>query len=376
MQGRMPFNDRLFMRGTGVGIDPLLCVRTDCGQQWTDHIPMCEACGGLRTFRTDLRLPVEVILQTALQPCISEKCSKRRADLDSSGIRYGVEGAWIYCPRQGASSTTQHEHCVGCCGTTAGVPATEASGPLEPCPGVRPTAPGSGDFSIGSRVWPGTSKLIEEMGELGQVLGKLIAVAGATDHWSGDLRKMLVEELGDVSAAVRFFVVHNMAREEVQAFHARVSAKIEKFNGWQADPKPPPPREVAQERSYTRGDRVRCARVRDGGIGVHPGVPLGALGTVLGPATVHGHIQVDWDGVGERTCDQGIVELVVADGLSVGDRVRVTSAKDMVPVGEVGTVASLSARGFPERIDVDWDRYNRLPVHPGNVERVPNAEAT
>jgi len=39
---------------------------------------------------------------------------------------------------------------------------------------------GSGDFSIGSAVWPGVSKVIEEMGELQQVLGKLIAVAGDT----------------------------------------------------------------------------------------------------------------------------------------------------------------------------------------------------
>ena len=75
--------------------------------------------------------------------------------------------------------------------------------------------PGSvGDFAIGSRVWPGTSKLVEEMGELQQVLGKLIATGGDTDHWSGDLRRMLVEELGDVSAAVRFFAVENLTLED------------------------------------------------------------------------------------------------------------------------------------------------------------------
>jgi hypothetical protein len=98
----------------------------------------------------------------------------------------------------------------------------------------------SGDFSIGSRVWPGTSKLIEEMGELQQVLGKLIATAGATDHWSGDLRKMLVEELGDVSAAVRFFARMNLTLEECSFVAIRSDNKLAKYDEWQLDPKPPP----------------------------------------------------------------------------------------------------------------------------------------
>ena len=62
---------------------------------------------------------------------------------------------------------------------------------------------GSGDFSIGSKLWPGVSKVIEEMGELQQVLGKLIAVAGETKHWDGDLRPKLIEEIGDLRAALQ-----------------------------------------------------------------------------------------------------------------------------------------------------------------------------
>jgi hypothetical protein len=107
---------------------------------------------------------------------------------------------------------------------------------------VPPAARGtsnSGDFSIGSKVWPGTSKLIEEMGELQQVLGKLIAIAGATDHWSGDLRKMLVEELGDVSAAVRFFARMNLTTEELTFVAIRSDNKLAKYDEWQLDPKPP-----------------------------------------------------------------------------------------------------------------------------------------
>jgi len=98
----------------------------------------------------------------------------------------------------------------------------------------------SGDFSIGSRVWPGTSKLIEEMGELQQVLGKLIAIGGATDHWSGDLRKMLVEELGDAMAAIRFFVAQNLTAEEGTFVAIRSDNKLIRFTEWQLDPKPPP----------------------------------------------------------------------------------------------------------------------------------------
>lgn len=68
---------------------------------------------------------------------------------------------------------------------------------------------GSGDFSIGGDLWPGLSKLVEECGEVLQVAGKLIGSEGRTDHWSGDLRKMLVEEIGDLQAAIEFFITHS-----------------------------------------------------------------------------------------------------------------------------------------------------------------------
>ena len=94
---------------------------------------------------------------------------------------------------------------------------------------------GSGDFSIGSKVWPGTSKLIEEMGELQQVLGKLIAVAGSTEHWSGDLRKMIVDEAGDVAAALRFFALENLTSEELIHMTKRSDEKLMLFKKWHFD---------------------------------------------------------------------------------------------------------------------------------------------
>jgi NTP pyrophosphatase (non-canonical NTP hydrolase) len=97
---------------------------------------------------------------------------------------------------------------------------------------------GSGDFSIGSKVWPGTSKVIEEMGELGQVLGKLIAVAGDTKHWDGDLRKRLVEEIGDVVAALLFFQ-HNLTATEGQQIAERAEKKLALFREWHSNPTGP-----------------------------------------------------------------------------------------------------------------------------------------
>ena len=91
---------------------------------------------------------------------------------------------------------------------------------------------GSGDFSIGSKVWPGTSKLIEEMGGLQQVLGKLIASHGDPAHWSGDLRAKLVEEIADVRAAIWFFVDKNVTFRERDATDKRCEEKIRLFEKW------------------------------------------------------------------------------------------------------------------------------------------------
>ena len=114
--------------------------------------------------------------------------------------------------------------------------------PVDALVAVAPATPpgsGSGDFSIGSSVWPGTSKLLEEMGELGQVLGKLIAVHGADQHWDGDLRKRLVEEIGDVRAALRFFVEHCMSDEEARRVDERAADKYHLFRRWHANPTRP-----------------------------------------------------------------------------------------------------------------------------------------
>ena len=51
----------------------------------------------------------------------------------------------------------------------------------------------------------GVAKLIEECGELQQVLGKKLAMWDQDEHWDGtNLRTRMVEEMGDVLAAIRF----------------------------------------------------------------------------------------------------------------------------------------------------------------------------
>ena len=87
-------------------------------------------------------------------------------------------------------------------------------------------------FAIGDKEWPGVSKVLEEMGELQQVLGKIMGVRGEIQHWSGDLRKMLIEELADVYAALSFFQDHNMTGDEMELVSDRAHFKAKRFEAW------------------------------------------------------------------------------------------------------------------------------------------------
>lgn len=98
---------------------------------------------------------------------------------------------------------------------------------------------GHGDFSIGSEVWPGISKLIEECGEVLQVCGKLIAISGDTKHWDGtNLRERLETELGDLAAAMEFVV----ARCELNgsAIRRQAESKRRQYEKWHAKGDPAP----------------------------------------------------------------------------------------------------------------------------------------
>lgn len=86
-------------------------------------------------------------------------------------------------------------------------------------------------FAIGSQTWPGISKLVEELGEVAQVAGKLIAAGGQTGHWDGtDLRIRLEDELADLSAAIAFVTSQNNL--DATRIAERREAKLGRFETW------------------------------------------------------------------------------------------------------------------------------------------------
>ena len=93
---------------------------------------------------------------------------------------------------------------------------------------------GTGEFSIGGQVWPGTSKVLEEMGELTQVLGKLVGSHGEIAHFDGsDLQVRLVEEIADVLAALDFFREQNLGEHgPASSLESRRARKLELFRAW------------------------------------------------------------------------------------------------------------------------------------------------
>lgn len=90
-------------------------------------------------------------------------------------------------------------------------------------------------FAIGDKKWPGVSKLIEEISELGQVLGKLMGSRGETKHWSGDLLEIMHDEIGDALAAINFVIIKcGLDRRRILA---RCADKMKTFERWhQEDP--------------------------------------------------------------------------------------------------------------------------------------------
>jgi tRNA U34 5-carboxymethylaminomethyl modifying GTPase MnmE/TrmE len=103
-------------------------------------------------------------------------------------------------------------------------------------------------FAFSDKDWPGIAKMVEECGELTEVLplvilltatgrltqsqGKLMMIQGGTDHWSGDLRKAMIEEMADVKAAIEFVAEHNLSKRERKTIATRVQKKLQRFEKW------------------------------------------------------------------------------------------------------------------------------------------------
>jgi NTP pyrophosphatase (non-canonical NTP hydrolase) len=91
-------------------------------------------------------------------------------------------------------------------------------------------------FAIGDKEWPGISKLTEEAGEVLQIVGKLMGTGGNAAHWNvPDLRQALINELGDLQAAIALVVGLNFNDEERKFLKERADQKLAIFLGWYRD---------------------------------------------------------------------------------------------------------------------------------------------
>lgn len=85
-------------------------------------------------------------------------------------------------------------------------------------------------YSIGSDVFNGLSKLVEEAGEVLQVVGKLMGTGGTRAHWDGtDLYLRIQEEVADLMAAAEFFASKNL---DLPAVEERKRKKLDLFHQW------------------------------------------------------------------------------------------------------------------------------------------------
>jgi hypothetical protein len=94
-------------------------------------------------------------------------------------------------------------------------------------------------LAIGSETWPGLAKLMEECGELTQVIGKLIAYPDSPHPDGSDLPARLVEEMGDVLGALWFVTSVNGPQERSgqhlafwQQVESRATDKYARFRNW------------------------------------------------------------------------------------------------------------------------------------------------
>lgn len=88
--------------------------------------------------------------------------------------------------------------------------------------------------AIGSDTWPGVAKAVEEAGELGQVLGKIVAFPFLKEgelHPDGrSLVHRLEDEIGDVQAILEYIIVMNGLN--TASIVNRRNAKLDRFKAW------------------------------------------------------------------------------------------------------------------------------------------------
>ena len=86
-------------------------------------------------------------------------------------------------------------------------------------------------FEIGSYKFAGVLKLLEECSELSVVLAKLVTVDGG-EYWEGrDLESEIIEELGDVLAAAKYFMSQSTPVISAKILKRR-DEKVDLFIQW------------------------------------------------------------------------------------------------------------------------------------------------
>lgn len=89
------------------------------------------------------------------------------------------------------------------------------------------------DFAFGSQVWPGLAKIVEETGELNQVIGKIMAAEGEVNAWLSkeEMVTGLADEIADVMAALQFVIGHS-EHLDMDTIEHRAMKKLEVFEEW------------------------------------------------------------------------------------------------------------------------------------------------
>jgi NTP pyrophosphatase (non-canonical NTP hydrolase) len=86
------------------------------------------------------------------------------------------------------------------------------------------------DYGIAGDRWQGMAKVMEEAGELIQVMAKIQGRGGHLDETP--LMDKLIEEMGDLYAALSFFEAQNFTKRQSQAVDFRAIQKANKFADW------------------------------------------------------------------------------------------------------------------------------------------------
>lgn len=86
-------------------------------------------------------------------------------------------------------------------------------------------------FAIGDKKWPGLSKLVEECGEVVQVIGKLMGSRGNDLHWNvPSLKAALEDEVADLLAACDY--VMEKCWLNIEHITTRRQRKLETYRTW------------------------------------------------------------------------------------------------------------------------------------------------